>query len=70
MKLYREGTLLRSRSGKLLMITEITKKVWGHPPAELTYTYVCLKDSSITHSLCRIIHHSISVGKIKLVSEA
>ena len=69
MKLYREGTLLRSRSGNLWMITEITKKVWGQPPAEMTYTYVRLKDSSVTHSLCRIMHYHVSVDKMKLLSE-
>ncbi len=45
MKLYREGTLLRCSSGDLWMITEITKKVWGKPPAQLTYTEVRLRDS-------------------------
>ena len=69
MKLYREGTLLRSRSGNLWMITEITKKVWGKPPAQLTYTEVRLKDSYITHSLCRVVHYHISVNTTELVSE-
>ena len=70
MKLYREGTLLRGRDGDLWMITEITKKVWGQPPPELTYTYVRLKDSSVTHSLCRIMHRLISDDKMELLSEA
>jgi hypothetical protein len=70
MKLYREGTLVRCSSGDLWMITEISKKVWGQPPAELTYTYVRLKDSSVTHSLCRIMHYHISVDKMELLSEA
>jgi hypothetical protein len=70
MKLYREGTLLRCSSGDLWMITEISKKVWGQPPAEMTYTYVRLKDSSVTHSLCRIMHYHVSVDKMKLLSEA
>mgnify|MGYP003137338605 CR=1 FL=1 len=69
MKLYREGTLLRCSSGELWMITEISKKVWGQPPAEMTYTYVRLKDSSVTHSLCRIMHYHVSVDKMKLLSE-
>ena len=69
MKLYREGTLLRCSDGDLWMITEISKKVWGQPPAELTYTYVRLKDSSVTHSLCRIMHYHISVDKMGLLSE-
>ena len=70
MKLYREGTLLRCSSGDLWMITEITKKVWGKPPAEMTYAYVRLRDSRITHSPCRIVHYHISVDTTKLVSEA
>ena len=71
MQLYREGTLLTGSSG-LWMIIEITKKVWGQPPAEMTYTYVCLRDSRITHSPCRVIHHQISVDNsgMELVSEA
>jgi hypothetical protein len=52
------------------MITEITKKVWGKPPAQLTYTEVRLKDSFITHSPCRIVHYHISVDTTELVSEA
>jgi hypothetical protein len=72
MKFYREGTLLRGSSGDLWMITEITKKVWGQPPAEMTYTYMCLRDSRITHSPCRVIHHQISVDNsgMELVSES
>ena len=70
MKLYREGTLLRCSSGDLWMITEITKKVWGKPPAQLTYTEMRLRDSFITHSLCRIVHYHISVDTTELVSEA
>ena len=69
MKLYREGTLLRCSSGDLWMITEITKKVWGNH-AESTYTEVRLKDSYITHSLCRVVHYHISVDTTELVSEA
>ena len=65
MKLYREGTLLRGRYGDLWMIAEITKKVWGQPPATMTYTCGRLKDSFINHSLCRIVHH-----RMELVSEA
>ena len=70
MKLYREGTLLRCNSGDLWMITEITKKVWGKPPAQLTYTEVRLRDSYITQSPCRFVHYDISVNTTELVSEA